>query len=131
MDKQMMMKLEEQFCKVIKDITNTGFKSANDVNTAKSAVSGLVKIKALEAMENSSWNDEGSYMRGRSHDMASRDGRSYDDRSYDEGSYRRSYDGYDYNRSGHDDIRQNLERMLKENTSQENRKAIRTVLDMI
>jgi hypothetical protein len=70
-------------------------------------------------------------MRGRSHDMASRDGRSYDDRSYDEGSYRRSYDGYDYNRSGHDDIRQNLERMLKENTSQENRKAIRTVLDMI
>lgn len=131
MDKQMMMKLEEQFCKVIKDITNTGFKSANDVNTAKSAVSGLVKIKALEAMENSSWNDEGSYMRDRSHDMASRDGRSYDDRSYDEGSYRRSYDGYDYNRSGHDDIRQNLERMLKENTSQENRKAIRTVLDII
>ena len=81
---KVMEKVCEMFHEVLYELTEKGhFKSAADVETAKAAVSGIVKIKTLEEMER--FDEGGSSFRGRSYD-----GRSYDGRSYEDGgSYRR------------------------------------------
>ena len=90
MDK-VMDKICEMFHEVLYDMAEKGhFGTANDVETTKAAVSGIVKIKTLEAMEHfdgggssfrgRSYEDGGSYRRGRGMDgrFVSRDGYSRD-----------------------------------------------------
>ena len=104
MDKKMMERLEDGFCEVLQDYAEKGMKSPECVETAKAALSGLLKIRMLEEMENFSrgyssrgyYNDEGG-----SSNRGYRDGGS-SNRGYRDGggSYRRSRDG---GYSGHND----------------------------
>lgn len=93
MDRKVMEKLEDNFCKVLHEISEQGMRSPEEVETAKAAISGVVKLKMLEEMEN--FKDNGYSGR-----MYRDDGGSY--RSYgmyrdDGSSYRGYHDGY----SGH------------------------------
>lgn len=93
MDKKIMERLEDNFCEVLQDFAEKGFQRAEDVETAKAALSGMTKIKILEEMDN--FKDNGYSGR-----MYRDDGGSY--RSYgmyrdDGSSYRGYHDGY----SGH------------------------------
>ena len=101
MDK-VMEKTCEMFHDVLRQITDKGrFDSERDVEVAKAAVSGITKIKTLEAME----RFDGNSFRGRSYD-----------RSYDDGeSYRRGrgMDGQYVSRDGYSrDMREQLEQMM-------------------
>lgn len=134
MDKKIMEKLEEGYCKVLQHYADKGMESPESVETTKAALSGMVKMKMLEEMEkfeqessNRSYRsydgDGGSYRR--SHAMGQYDGGSY------EGSYRRgrSHDGYGYEggRSGHG-MRERLEQMMEEAGSERERRAIQEAL---
>lgn len=135
MDKKVMTKLEEGFCEVLHRLTRSdkGFQSANDVETAKAALSGLVKMKMLEEME-----DYEGGMSGRAYydegGMSSRGSYRRDShgRYADSGmSYRRHYDGgFDDGYSGHD-MRQQLERMAEEADSERERQVIRAALQKL
>lgn len=86
MDRRVMEKLEEGFCRVLSEFAEKGMKSAQDVETTKAALSGMVKMKMLEEMEN---------YNGYSGRMYRDDGASY--RDYGGGMYRddgASYRGY-------------------------------------
>jgi hypothetical protein len=87
MDKRVTEKLEEGFCKVLHEISEHDMRSPEEVETAKAALSGLVKMKMLEEMEN--------FRNGYSGRMYRDDGASY--RDYGGGMYRddgASYRGY-------------------------------------
>ena len=93
MDRRVMEKLEEGVCRALNEVAEKGMNSAQDVETAKAALSGMVKMKMLEEMDN--FKDNGYSGR-----MYRDDGGSY--RSYgmyrdDGSSYRGYHDGY----SGH------------------------------
>lgn len=51
MDTMTMERLEKGFCKVLHDYAEKGFASVSGVEVAKNALSGLVKLKMLESME--------------------------------------------------------------------------------
>ena len=51
MDMKTMEKLEDGFCKVLHDNAERGFASASSVELAKTALSGLVKLKMLKEMD--------------------------------------------------------------------------------
>lgn len=105
MEMKDIRKLEEQLCDVLHDFAEKGIRSTGDVETTKHALSGLVKLKCLEEME-----DVGNERSGRSYrSYEGMDGGSYrrDSRGrYMDGGYR---DGY----SGHSDLRQKLEDMMR------------------
>ena len=116
---KVMEKACEMFHEVLYKLTEKEhFATDRDVETAKAAVSGIVKIKTLEAMER--FEGGGSSFRGRSYD-----GRSYEGGSYEDGgSYRRgrgsngryvSRDGY----SSRDGMRDKLEALMQEATGQD------------
>lgn len=134
MDKQMMEKMEKQFCGILEELSRKGLNSTSDVSTAKNAISAILKIKAINAMDKADsegYGEERSYRRGRSYENG---GRSYDnsyDNSYDGNSYR-SYDGQSYfnQRSGHD-LKSGLERLMNNGASESERKAIREVMEML
>lgn len=124
-----MEKVMEKACgmfhEVLYKLTEKGhFQNESDVETAKAAVSAIVKIKTLEAMERFEGGG-GSSFRGRSYDGRSYDGRSYDGGSYEDGgSYRRgrgsngryvSRDSY----SSRDGMRDKLESLMQEATGQD------------
>ena len=123
MDRRIMEKLEEGFCKVLHEISEQGMRSPEDVETAKAALSGMVKMKMLEEMENFRNGYSGRMYRDDG-DMSSRrdsmgryadNGGSY--RGYRDGG---SYDGY----SGHDikaKMRQKLQEMAMNATGEERR----------
>lgn len=133
MDMKTMEKLEDGFCKVLHDNAERGFASASSVELAKTALSGLVKLKMLEEMEN--YNEGGMSGRYYYDDDRGMSGRhSYRRRDsmgrYADGgnmSYRRMYDG---GMSGHD-IRPQLERMMEEADSEMDRQAIRAALSKL
>ena len=84
MDIKVAEKLEDSFCKVLRDYAEKGAISVSSVELAKNALSGLVKLKMLDEMdrhEKSRTNHE-SYQRY----MDSGNRRSYDD-SYSNGHY--------------------------------------------
>lgn len=121
---KVMEKACEMFHDVLYKLTENGhFQNESDVETAKAAVSGIVKIKTLEAMER--FEGGGSSFRGRSYDGRSYDGGSYDGGSYEDGgSYRRgrgsngryvSRDGY----SSREGMRDKLEALMQEATGQD------------
>ena len=108
MDK-VMDKVCEMFHEVLREYAEQGhFKDKSAVETAKAAVSGITKIKTIEAMERF---DGGNSFR-----------RSYDDgyaRSYDDGnSYRRGrgMNGQFVSRDGYsrDGMRDKLEELMQE-----------------
>lgn len=120
---KVMEKACEMFHEVLYKLTEKGhFQNESDVETAKAAVSGIVKIKTLEAMEEFTGGGS-SFRRGRSYDGES--GRSYDGGSYEDGgSYRRgrgsngryvSRDGY----SSREGMRDKLEALMQEATGQD------------
>ena len=75
MDKKVMGKIEDGFCEVLKKFAETGLRSSQDVETAKAALSGMVKMKMLEEMEN--FHKEDGYS-----------GRMYRDNGYSGRMYR-------------------------------------------
>ena len=93
MDKKIMERLEDNFCEVLRDFAEKGFQRADDVETAKAALSGMVKMKMLEEMErfhnggysNRMYHDDGGEYSSR--------GRYYrdDGGSYDNGNSYRYY----------------------------------------
>ena len=134
MDKKVSEKIEEGFCKVLHDFAETGFRSPQDVETAKAALSGMVKMKMLEEMENFK---NGGY----SGDMYRDDGysgRMYRDdgmmsRNYrDGGSYRgyRDEDGsYDNMHHVTKKIISKLEQMYEQAEGQQEKKEIQMWLN--
>ena len=126
MDKKVMEKLEESFCKVLHEISEQGMRSPEEVEAAKAALSGLVKMKMLEEMENFRNGYSGRMYRDDG-DMSNRSyGRDSMGRYADNGgSYRGyrdggSYDGY----SGHDikqKMRQKLQEMMQNANGEERR----------
>lgn len=109
-----MEKLMDKICEMFHDILHElaakgTFTSANDVQTAKAAVSGILKIKTLEAMEHYGGNS----FRGRSYD-GDMSHRSYEG-SYDGGSYRRGRgaNGQYVSRDG-GSMREKLEHLAEE-----------------
>lgn len=137
MDKKIMEKLEGGFCEVLHNYAERGMKSPDDVETAKAALSGMVKMKMLEEMER--YDNERS---GRSYyddDMGMSNTRSYRRRDSmgryaDNGgmSYRRYHDdgSYEGGFSGHD-MRQQLERMIQEADSERERQALRAAMQKL
>ena len=131
MDMKTMEKLKDGFCEVLHDNAERGFTSASSVELAKTALSGLVKLKMLEEMDKyneehsnrpyRSYDGDGSYRRGYSHTMGQYDGEG--------GSYRRGYshEGYEGGRSGHG-MRERLEQMMEEAGSERERRAIQEAL---
>ena len=120
MEKKDMRKIEEQLCDVLHDFADKGIRSANDVETTKHALSGLVKLKCLEEME-----IYGAERSGRSY-------RSYEGEggSMDGGSYRRDSRGRyrDGGYSGHGDVQQKLQELLRD-ADERDRDAIRQMVN--
>lgn len=113
MDRRVMERLEEQLCEVAKSYAESGLKSPEDVATIKHVLSGMLKIKCLEEME----NFKGGYSRrGRSYDGDySHDGGTF---SHDNRSYRRDSMGrYADGRSG--DMKQEIEQLMRHANEQE------------
>lgn len=122
MEKHIMEQIQTQLCDVLRDKAQRGIGSASDVETVKNALSGINKIKIIEAMER--YGDERSYA---SYPVDYRRGGRmpyYDDGDY---SYRRTRDDYDVNHSGHT-MREQLERMMQTATTDRERMAIREAL---
>lgn len=127
-----MDKVMHEICGMFHDVLYTlaergQFKDEADVQTAKAAVSGIVKIKTLEAMEK--YGGESSF-RSNSYDE---DGGGMSQRSY-----RGSYDGGESYRRGRggngryvsrDSIKDKLARMMDEATNEQDRNMIREMLD--
>jgi len=134
MDK-VMDKMCEMFHEVLRSYANKGkFENADDVETAKAAISGIVKIKAIDAMEQyggnsfrgNSFDDDYGMSNRRSYD----DGRSYRG-SYDDGaSYRRGrgMDGRFVSRDS-DNLEGKLVRLMDEAKTEHERNEIRKMLD--
>lgn len=114
---KVMEKACEMFHEVLYRLTEKGhFQNESDVETAKAAVSGIVKIKTLEAMEEFTGGGS-SFRRGRSYDGES--GRSYDGGSYEDGgSYRRGR-GSNGRYVSRDGMRDKLEALMQEATGQD------------
>lgn len=134
MDKKIMEKLEGGFCEVLHNYAERGMKSPDDVETAKAALSGMVKMKMLEEMENYEAERSGRYY---DDGMSSRSYRRRDSmgRYADNGgsmSYRRYHDdgSYEGGFSGHD-MRQQLERMMQEADSERERQALRAAMQKL
>jgi hypothetical protein len=124
MDKKVAEKLESSFCEVLYEYAEKGFQNPQQVETAKAALSGLVKIKMLDEMErfrggNSfrSYDDEGMSNRRDSMGRYADDGQS--NRSY------RMYrdDGY----SGHD-MMSRLEEMRGQARNEDERRMIDEIM---
>jgi hypothetical protein len=119
MDKKIMERLEDNFCEVLRDFAEKGFSRAEDVETAKAALSGMVKMKMLEEMENFRNGYSGRMYRDDG-DMSNR--RDSMGRYADNGGSYRGYrdDGY----SGHDikaKMRQKLQEMAMNANGEERR----------
>jgi len=118
----------EMFHDVLYQLADKGsFKDESDVMVAKAAVSGIVKIKTLEAMEHYGGNS----FRGRSYEDGM--GRSYDGysnrNSYDDGnSYRRGR-GMDGRYVSRDSLRDKVEQMMSEAPNDKERNVLREILD--
>ena len=122
MEKHIMEQIQTQLCDILRDKAQRGIGSPSDVETVKNALSGINKIKIIEAMER--YGDEKSFA---SYPVDYRRGGRmpyYDDGDY---SYRRTRDDYDVNHSGHT-MREQLERMMQTATTDRERMAIREAL---
>lgn len=120
MDK-VLYKICDMFHEVLEEYAEKGhFADKSAVETAKAAVSGITKIKTIEAMERFDGN---SFRHSYGEDgYASR--RSYDS----EGSYRRGR-GMDGRYVSRDSIKDKLARMMDEATNEQERNMIREMLD--
>ena len=118
MDMKVLDKINHELWNVLARYAD-GFKSADDVETVKHAISGIFKIRCLEEMEDFKHSDYGS-----------RDGgsyRYYDDRSFARGG--RSMTGPQFYRDG--DIREKLEYLMKDATDERQRQVIREMMNRI
>lgn len=125
MEKHIMEQIQTQLCDILRDKAQRGIGSPSDVETVKNALSGINKIKIIEAMER--YGDERSYA---SYPVDYRRGgrMPYYDGDAGDYSYRRARDdGYDMNHSGHS-MREKLEQMMKEAGSDRERMALREAL---
>ena len=59
MEKHIMEQIQTQLCDILRDKAQRGIGSPSDVETVKNALSGINKIKIIEAMER--YGDERSY----------------------------------------------------------------------
>lgn len=132
MDMKTMEKLEEGFCEVLHKYAERGMNSSSDVETAKAALSGMVKTRMLKEMENyeaersGRYYDDGmssrSYRRDSMGRYADNGGMSYR-RYHDDGSYEGGFSGHD--------MRQQLERMMQETDSERERQALRAAMQKL
>lgn len=130
MDKKVAEKLENSFCEVLYEYAEKGFQNPQQVETAKAALSGLVKIKMLDEMErfrggNSfrSYNDEGMSTRRDSMGRYADDGRS--NRSY------RMYRDGGYSGNHKEQMKEKLDEMYNNARDDNDRRAIEEMLDML
>lgn len=105
-----MEKICEMFREVLREYAEKRhFSDAKSIETAKAAVSGITKIKTIEAME----RFDGNSFRGYAYDEGSMSRRSYDDGN----SYRRGrgMDGRYVSRDNYsrDDMREELEKLMQ------------------
>lgn len=119
-----MEKICEMFREVLRDYAEKGhFSDAKSIETAKAAVSGITKIKTIEAME----RFDGNSFRGYSYDDSYMSRRSYDDGN----SYRRGrgMNGQFVSRDNYsrDDMREELE-MLMQKAQGHDKEVIREML---
>lgn len=120
MDK-VLYKICDMFHEVLEEYAEKGhFADKSAVETAKAAVSGITKIKTIEAME----RFDGNSFRGYAYDEGYMGRRSYDG----EGSYRRGR-GMDGRYVSRDSIKDKLVRMMDEATNEQERNMIREMLD--
>ena len=118
MDHRLMEDLHQGFCEVLHDIAG-GKMGTREVEVAKNAISGILKLKCIEEME----SYRGSSYRARSYDMSN------------EGSYRRSREGNSESyRSGRNyrdggSMKEKLERIMEETDNERERGMIREMLD--
>ena len=124
MEKHIMEQIQTQLCDILRDKAQRGIGSPSDVETVKNALSGINKIKIIEAMERC--GDERSYA---SYPVDYRRGgrMPYYDGDAGDYSYRRTRDDYDMNHSGHS-MREKLEQMMNEAGSDRERMALREAL---
>ena len=132
MDK-VLYKICDMFHEVLEEYAEKGrFADKSDVQLAKAAVSGITKIKTIEAME----RFDGNSYRGYAYDEGYMGRRSYDDGgsyrgSYDDGgSYRRGrgMDGRFVSRDS-DGLEGKLVRLMEEAKTEHERNEIRKMLD--
>lgn len=121
MEKKVMQKIEDGLCEVLEDFAQKGINTASDVATVKHALSGIEKMKVIEAMEYGV-GASGRYPYPAEHNY---DGGSYRGNMSSRRGYSRT--GFDRGYSGHD-MRQQLERMLGEVGSERERMAIEEAL---
>ncbi len=109
MDHRLMEDLHNGFCEVLHDIAGSKM-GTREVEVAKNAISGILKLKCIEEME----NYRGSSYRGRSYEGMSNDGsyrRSHDGNGGSGGSYRGN-SGRNYRDGG--SMREKLENLMDE-----------------
>lgn len=125
MDK-VLYKICDMFHEVLEEYAEKGhFADKSAVETAKAAVSGITKIKTIEAMEHFDGN---SFRHSYDEDGGGMSQRSYRG-SYDGGeSYRRGRGGNGRYVS-RDSIKDKLARMMDEATNEQDRNMIREMLD--
>lgn len=125
MDKKVIQKIEDGFCEVLHKYAETGMRGAQDVEVAKAALSGMVKIKMLEEMEKYSGYSERGYRDGGSNDGGSY--RRYRDDGISSLAYRDeggSYRSYDNMHHVTDKIFSQLEKMYEQANNQQEKKEI-------
>lgn len=120
---EVMHKIKEDLCKSLEYYAQQGLNNPNDIETVKHILSGLEKIKVMEAMD--------SYHKG------GYSGRMYHDDGY---SYRRDAEGRftdggnSYRRSGYHDaggMQDKLQHMLGETQDQREREVIQRIMHQL
>ena len=125
-----MNKIKEDLCKSLEYYAEQGLNSSDDIETVKHILSGLEKIKVMQAMDayrdgySGRYGDEGrSYRRGADGRYMD-SGRSYRSYSRDGGYHDDGRDGY----SGHGDIREKLSRMMDDAQDNREREIIQKIM---
>lgn len=133
--------LKEMLCKELEDITKKGELTAGSLDTVDKLTHSIKSLVTIMAMEDSGYSNEGGYSRAQRRDSMGRyaDGGSYA-RYYDgemDGGYsgRRYYDGYSDRRYSRDEgkshMTHQLEKMMEEATTREEREAIQSALSKL
>lgn len=124
MEQQLSEILRGMFRNVLQDIAEHGFNGKGDVEAAKNAISGLLKLRCLEEMGERG----GSSWRGSSA-RHSRDDGGYSNRSHSQGNSE-SRRSYERGHSGHDSgLRQKLEQLMQETGDERERQRLHDMLE--
>lgn len=135
MDNSVMHKIKDDLCKSLAYYAEKGINSAEDIETVKHIISGLYKIKVMQAMD--AYNHDDGYSNRMYHDDNNSYRRGADGRYMDSGSSYRGYsrndgyhDGGNDGYSGHGNIREKLSRMM-DNADGREREIIQKIMNQV